>query len=228
MRDRKCCSRSMVTGRCSIRQVPIPFVPSASSLQTVPVQRPQSRNVRSSAASRAARQERHTCPRAARSSRRRQRPDRGGRDLPARRGPAAPFALALREAPSPSACEAGRGRWGPDDGETSFAARTQRARNARPCSNSAPNECGRHEARCRSCFSSRVPTAVPSLTGRSFRHYRDVLQPKQCPAPIRKAGRSSASFGKAEYSATNPERQIPLLDSEAAATGHLDGQDLTM
>ena len=50
LRVKKCWSRSIVSGRCSTRQVPMPLVPSCSSLQSAPVHRPQDWNVASSAA----------------------------------------------------------------------------------------------------------------------------------------------------------------------------------
>ena len=51
LRVKKCWPRWIVTARCSIRQVPMPLVPSASSLHTAPVHSPQASKVLSSATS---------------------------------------------------------------------------------------------------------------------------------------------------------------------------------
>ena len=48
LRVKKCWSRSIVTARCSTRQVPMPFVPSNFSLHTAPVHKPQPSKVESS------------------------------------------------------------------------------------------------------------------------------------------------------------------------------------
>ena len=50
LRVKKCWSRSIVTTRCSTRQVPMPFVPSYFSLHTAPVHKPQPSKVESSQA----------------------------------------------------------------------------------------------------------------------------------------------------------------------------------
>ena len=48
LRVKKCWSRSIVTARCSTRQVPMPFVPSNFSLHTAPVHKPHPSKVESS------------------------------------------------------------------------------------------------------------------------------------------------------------------------------------
>ena len=48
LRVKKCWSRSIVSARCSTRQVPMPFVPSNFSLHTAPVHKPQPSKVESS------------------------------------------------------------------------------------------------------------------------------------------------------------------------------------
>ena len=96
LRARKCWSRWIVTARCSTRQVPMPLVPSASSLHTAPVHRPQPSKVESSQSRRAGRPQRRRCRRAAPSSQRRRPQETAGPCWPLRHARAARAVLLLR------------------------------------------------------------------------------------------------------------------------------------